>query len=162
MDFKELGINTIQYLVANIPQIMVVLTAIFTGFKSLNSNVDSFMRLSKETGKTLKKEILVAVDGVKTELIKGIEKTVEKTEQTLGRMETVIEAQAKVIKHQGQKITSLIENVEKLEQTVLLTIELLNETLSQDPEKIRRGVSQKFNEKIKENRMTNDEKETEI
>lgn len=164
MDFKELGINVIEYIIANIPQIMIVITTIFANFKSLNTRVDGFVKLANDSGKELKTETLSAISKIEAELTKGIEQTVEKTANTLEKMENIIENQATRIENQAKDIQYLTKNVLKLEETIFFTIELLNESLSQDAQKVSEGVTRKFNEKIKRNKVRRNEKneETEV
>lgn len=171
MDFRELGINVIEYILANIPQIMVVITAIFTSFKTLNTRVDSFIKLSDKSGKEIKKETLEAINKIEVKLTEGIEETVEKTKNTLekmenaietqaGQMKSIIETQAGQIEQQTENIKMLVNKIKRLEETVFLTIELLIEALSQDARKVSEGVSRKLNEKFKKSQVKRNEETT--
>jgi 16S rRNA G1207 methylase RsmC len=130
----DLVSNVIEELIAAIPQIVVVLTTVVYGLKSIKSRVNAFPKQMEETKLQLsnaftatKKDMLVVVDEVTKKIESGVEKS-------LSNM-------AKELETYGQDLKSESDQVNMLVRQNKVFIEILANFITKEPNKLLNEVN---------------------
>ena len=126
----DLVSNVIEELIAAIPQIVVVLTTVVYGLKSIKSRVNAFPKQMEETKLQLsnaftatKKDMLVVVDEVTKKIESGVEKSLSNMAKELETYKQHLETESNQINllvRQNKTFVELISNLATKEPQRLL------------------------------------------
>jgi 16S rRNA G1207 methylase RsmC len=130
----DLVSNVIEELIAAIPQIVVVLTTVVYGLKSIKSRVNAFPKQMEETKlqlsnafTTTKKDMLVVVDEVTKKIESGVE-------SSLSNMAKELETYKQHLQSESDQVNMLVRQNKTF-------VELLSNLATKEPQRLLDDVS---------------------
>jgi sugar-specific transcriptional regulator TrmB len=130
----DLVSNVIEELIAAIPQIVVVLTTVVYGLKSIKSRVNAFPKQMEETKLQLsnaftatKKDMLVVVDEVTKKIESGVE-------SSLSNMAKELETYKQHLQSESDQVNMLVRQNKTF-------VELLSNLATKEPQRLLDDVS---------------------
>lgn len=134
MDAREFGLSILEYFIANIPTILVIVISIVSNFKKIKTEVSLFDSKILRTENNVVEKVETKVNDLTKMVENRLEKTIDKVDITLDNIGETVDTFA-------NKISFLEIKVEHLFKTNKAAFELISILISGNSDLIESGIA---------------------
>lgn len=134
MDAKDFGLSILEYFIANIPTIAIMVMSILNNFRKIKNEVSLLDKKVLRTENNIIDKVESKVNGVVSMVESRLNDTVDKVDTTLDKIENVVEGFA-------NKIEFLETRTEQLVKTNKVAFDVISFLISGNDDFIDNGVA---------------------
>lgn len=134
MDAKQFGLSILEYFIANIPTILVMVMSMINNFKKIKSQVSLFDLKVLKTENNVVEKVETKVNDLTKMVENRLEKTVDKVDITLEKIGKTVDTFA-------NKISFLENKVEHLFKTNKAAFDLISVLISGNDDLVENGIA---------------------
>lgn len=134
MDAKHFGLSILEYFIANIPTILVMVMSMINNFKKIKSQVSLFDLKVLKTENNVVEKVETKVNDLTKMVENRLEKTVDKVDITLEKIGKTVDTFA-------NKISFLENKVEHLFKTNKAAFDLISVLISGNDDLVENGIA---------------------